>query len=428
MKLNEKVNQFLDAVCLKVKCQEVHPDIRLELESHIAEIVAQEQDCGTAESEAVDIALMCMGDPLAVGTSLDKVHRPHLEWRLVLLLAALVGTGFFTMFSLTGLSGPDLLRNTLIGALPGSSLALFLFFTDYRKVTKLAPHVMGMLLLLLVIATLPIHQGMSSVALQVATANPYYLAISSGILLIKYRGGSLKEQLITAGVVCVPALLLLRVPSLTAASIHMVVCFAILATSRSDKKRVILVTLAIAAILLSMALVSLRPYQSARLMAFIDPHSDPHGAGYMNARLFEAVQQGGPFGQRELAVPGAVPEAHTDFVFVYLIYRYGWVTGMALALLSGMFIMRLIHISRSIREPVGRAIVVGLTTIFALKFCGSILVSLSKVPLISITFPFISYGRVLLVSEFVVVGLILSVYRIKDMVSFVPEGRNQQQA
>lgn len=311
----------------------------------------------------------------------------------------------------------DTLSCTLIGCV----LATVLYFVDYRQVSRLSTWVFGLLLVSLVMATLRADLRM------VVGASPYILAVLSGILLHKHKGRDPLDLAVTCAVVGVPALLLLSVPSFSSAAAYLVVSFSILTSLRVNKKQFAAISLTVILVLL-IIVTATHPYIWVRIQSSLNPQSDPQGAGWLSISLTEAVQQGGAFGQRLEAAP-AFPEPQTVYVFIYLIYRYGWVTGLTVSILAALLILRLVHVCRSVREPVGRTVAIGVTTTFAMYFSANMLMALGKAPFLSLSFPFISYSRLLLVVEIAAVGLVLGIYRIKDMIIFNPEViTNDQQA
>jgi len=69
-----------------------------------------------------------------------------------------------------------------------------------------------------------------------------------------------------------------------------------------------------------------------------------------------------------------------------------------------------------VKEQYGRLLVIGLTSIFTIHFFWNILMTLGFAPISGFNLPFISYGGSQLIIQLAAMGLILSVYRRKDMV------------
>jgi len=333
---------------------------------------------------------------------------------LFALLGGFVVIALLTMDSLRGFvpgSGIYLVNNTLFSAMLGGAVALGFYYIDYRRFVRVAPWLFGLTLLLL---TIP---WVSSGTL--TAASPYLLVIASGAVLSKHKLNTQAGLYIAVAIVIIPTLLLASQPSLTAAAVYLVASFAMLMSTSVDKKRVAIAAIALI-LVLTVVITAVRPYAWTRLSVFLNPQDDPSDAGYLHIALMEAIEQGGVFGQRGLATAGTIPEPHTDFVFTYLTYRYGWIAGMALIFLAGLFILRLIHTCRAIREPLGRTVAIGIASILAMHFTGNILVSIGKAPIVAVPFPFISYSRIQLVAEIASIGLVLGIYRIKDMINHTP--------
>ncbi len=419
------IGHYLDAVCSRIKCKEVHSSIRLELEQHIEDIIAHEMQDGATREEAMSTAITCMGDPAAVGQSLNAVHKPRFEWTVAALLAGFMGLAVFTMYTLRSFVPnwltPHLVYDTVICTVIGGALATAVYFWDYRRLLGLSSWVIGATLLSLVAHPLQPY------ARTIAALNPYILAVAAGVLLRKYQGETALELAKTYALVIAPAVLLASIPSLSAAAVYIAACFAMLLSLRQKRKRFALATITLV-VVLSMIMLTMQPYSLMRLRSYLNPHTDPNGRGWLPLRLTQAIEQGGPFGQRQLAEPSAFPEPHTDFVFTYLIYRYGWITGAIVLLFATLFILRLVKLCIAVREPLGRTVAMGITTTFALHFVGNVLLAIGRVPILSLSFPFLSYSRLPLIAEIVAVGILLSIYRRKDLIVSATEVANGQEA
>lgn len=407
------IEQYLDTVCSRIKCSEVHPDIRLELRTHLEEIMDQELATGATTQDAVKIALDSMGDPATVGDSLNKVHRPRLEWSLLALLGGFMAIAFMTMRAVQAfvpetLAG-HLVYDTVACALLGGVLAIGLYFMDYRLLLKMSPWLYGLTVLTLLAA-----QTRPELRVLVA-ASPYALAVIAGVLLKKHNTSTPLDLAITAAIVGLPAMLLFSVPSFSSAIVYLTACFAMLLSLQINKKRFAIVTLTLV-VMLVLLLSSTHPYASARLLYFLNPGRDANGAGWLYMRLTEAIQQAGTYGN-SADTTLLFPEPQTDFVFTFIIYRYGYVAAAIVATLAALLIARLLQVCRIIREPIGRTVSIGVTVTFAFHFIGNMLMAMGKAPILSVSLPFISYSRVLLVAEIMALGLVLSIYRKKDMLS-----------
>ena len=111
-----------------------------------------------------------------------------------------------------------------------------------------------------------------------------------------------------------------------------------------------------------------------------------------------------------------LPEMHTDFIFSYIIYAFGWLAGISIIALSIVFFIRLIKTVKSIQDNYGRLLVSTFSSLFIIQFIYNILMVLGLAPIAGISMPFISYGTVLNMVNMIMIGIISSVYRRKNII------------
>lgn len=84
---------FLNKVCEEIKYKPVRNGIFEELEQHINEIKEENTNKGMQEESAEEKAVLQMGDAQQIGKRLNKIHRPKLDWKLIILILILIGFG-----------------------------------------------------------------------------------------------------------------------------------------------------------------------------------------------------------------------------------------------------------------------------------------------------------------------------------------------
>lgn len=112
----------------------------------------------------------------------------------------------------------------------------------------------------------------------------------------------------------------------------------------------------------------------------------------------------------------SLPRAHTDLVFPFLVYSLGWLFGMILCLILMIFILRVSFNTFKTKDKFGRLLVIGGATLFAIPACWNILMGIGAIPIMGVSLPFISYGGSMLLFYSAILGLILNVYRRKDII------------
>ncbi len=173
-------------------------------------------------------------------------------------------------------------------------------------------------------------------------------------------------------------------------------------------------TLALSAIPIGLALVLTSEYRRPRLMAFLNPSSDPSNAGHQITQSFLAFGSGGLFGvglgegKQKLLF---LPEPHTDFVLALVGEELGFVGTGIIILFFAAFVIRGFQISTRARIPFGRYLGIGVTTLIGIQALINACVVTGLLPTKGLTLPFVSYGGSSLVVSLTGVGILLSISR-----------------
>lgn len=78
------MEKYIQELLEQIRCKQAHELVRREIEGHIEEQVCENMADGMGREEAVEEAVRDMGDPVETGVELDRIHRPRIEWKLVL--------------------------------------------------------------------------------------------------------------------------------------------------------------------------------------------------------------------------------------------------------------------------------------------------------------------------------------------------------
>jgi rod shape determining protein RodA len=157
----------------------------------------------------------------------------------------------------------------------------------------------------------------------------------------------------------------------------------------------------------------LKPYQQARLTAFIDPHADPQGAGWNIIQSLIAVGSGGPTGKGLTAGTqsplGYLPIAESDFVFAGLAEDLGFVGAVILFALFILLLMAALRIAFRARDSFGMLLASGVVAMLVFQIMVNVGMAISLMPVTGIPLPFISHGGSSLVSICFALGVLQSV-------------------
>ena len=159
-------------------------------------------------------------------------------------------------------------------------------------------------------------------------------------------------------------------------------------------------------------------YQKRRVMTFLDPESDPLGAGYHITQSKIALGSGGIEGKGFLEGTQSrlnfLPEKQTDFIFTLWAEEWGLIGGLFILLICGLIFIYGLMVSLKSRHNYGRLLAMGLTVNFSLYVFINISMVMGLIPVVGAPLPLVSYGGTSMLAVLVGFGLILSCYIHKD--------------
>jgi rod shape determining protein RodA len=157
----------------------------------------------------------------------------------------------------------------------------------------------------------------------------------------------------------------------------------------------------------------LKPYQMARLTSFIDPGSDPRGAGYQILQSKIAVGAGGLWGkgtnQGTQTQGDFLPIPYTDFIFAAFCEEHGFVGGMGILLLYFLVLMRLIENAQQASDAPGTFIVMGVVAVLLFQIVVNIGMVVGLMPVTGIPLPLMSYGGSSILFTFLALGIVMNI-------------------
>lgn len=179
-----------------------------------------------------------------------------------------------------------------------------------------------------------------------------------------------------------------------------------------------LLTTLCACIPLLIALIAYKPYRVQRIMTFLNPWSDPQGAGFQVIQSLIAIGSGGWCG---VGIGNSkqkffyLPMQHTDFIFSIIAEEVGFIGVMVLILLFILFLHSGLKIAYALQDPFSHYTVLGFVLLVTLQALINIAVATGMAPTKGIGLPFISYGNTALVCTIGMLGLIARMVRNNDL-------------
>ena len=347
---------------------------------------------------------------------------------LLLALLVLISAGLAVQFSAAGGSGQPWFWPHAIRALAGCALMVGVALVDIRVWLRFAYIPLAITLaLLLALEFIPsgltVDRWIRIGSFQFQPSEPVKLALVLALARFFHdrrgRGGFL-ELVVPGIVIAVPAFLVWRQPDLgTAAAIVAVGCVTAFQAGLSLRV-VVAGTVAAAGALPLLWWFVLHEYQRVRVRSFLDPESDPLGAGYHLLQSKIAVGSGGAFGrgflggsQTQLAF---LPEHHTDFAFTVFAEEFGFAGALALVAIYALIIVWGVVLAQFVRNHFGRVLAASITFIVFLYAFINISMTTGTLPVVGYPLPPISYGGTAMLTLFACMGLLLNVYVHRDSV------------
>jgi rod shape determining protein RodA len=213
----------------------------------------------------------------------------------------------------------------------------------------------------------------------------------------------------------VPMLLVLKQPDLGTALTYLPVLFAGLFLGGIRVKQVAILLLGVALIGTGAWLSGkrLKPYQMARLTSFVDPSSDPRGAGYQLLQSKIAVGAGGLWGkgtnQGTQTQGDFLPIPYTDFIFAAFCEEHGFVGGIGILLLYFLILTRLIQNAQQASDMPGTFIVMGVVAVILFQIVVNIGMVVGLMPVTGIPLPLMSYGGSSILFTFLALGIVMNI-------------------
>ncbi len=374
----------------------------------------------------------------------NRLSKPHFDWPLLIAayLLALYGVFAITISNFNPTLGSDRsLQDLVMDANNGrlqllwvvvSMVVVALIMTiRYDLIGRMWPliYIVDILLLILVLGTTKINGVSGWFQLLDRTIQPSELAkIALIITLSKALTRHADKAIPNFGYfvyICIhfgiPALLIAAQPDIGTLMVFVVIFVVLLFMSGFELQWFFaLGGLAVAGITpVIFHLASTNNFRWLRLVAFINPESDPTGSSYQIVNSKVTVGSGGIYGkgawaEGTLTHLNYVPENHTDFIFTVVGETLGFVGACILLGLYAFLIFRMLLLAYHTDDRFGQFIIIGVMSMLLFHVYENIGMCIGVMPITGIPLPFISYGGTNLVINMAGIGLVLNVTRYKS--------------
>jgi rod shape determining protein RodA len=347
-----------------------------------------------------------------------------------LLTLAAIGLGIASLVTLGGISHTQMVRQ---GVYLGAGLLAMLVLSrfDYSRLRELKWGLYVMLMAAIVVVIGVGHSiggstrsiGVSVFSFQSSELGKVLLIVFLAAFVVDSSRKTSSRQLVARVMLLalVPTMLVISEPDLGSGLVYVVAAFAVLYIAGVHWKHLTaVVALGIAALALVLVvgpIVGFHTYQADRLTAFFDPGSVPAkqiaSALYQQQQSLIAIGAGQKFGLGAVATHTAanfVPLNSTDFIFAALAERFGFAGAAFVLSLYALIIWRTLRIVAAAKNLFGALVAAGVVAMLIFQVFVNVGVAVDILPVTGVTLPLMSYGGSSVLTTFLALGLLQSIY------------------
>jgi rod shape determining protein RodA len=363
----------------------------------------------------------------------ERLGLAHVDWPLASAAVALVAFSAFTLGQATAHDIPGnphyyLNRQVIYGVLGVIGMAL-LTRIDYSRFRELR---VGIYTFLCVSVGLVFVFGFAARGSRRSFELPFFsfqpselgklllvLALAGFVIDGAKRGSPRQRTLRYLSLGLAPAALVFLQPDLGTSLVFVVATLAVMYFGGVRWTHFAVIGAVLATLITLVLVVApavgtpiLKGYQAERLTSFVNPNSDPGGAGYQQNQSITAIGSGQGSGRGSQATQTRldfVPERQTDFIFAVIGERYGF-AGAALVLsLYALLFWRALRIATLSKNSYGTLVAGGIAVSLLFQVFVNVGMNLGIMPITGIPLPLMSYGGSSVLATFLAVGVLQSI-------------------
>lgn len=419
--------EYLTALTSQIRCRKARPLVEEELTAHIDDQMEALMAGGMNEEDAMKESIRQMGDPVEVGVEMDRIHRPRLDWKFLVFAGLLSIAGLFLQYEMSrlaagaGFAAPSFARQLACTCI-GIAVMAAVYFLDYTFIGKHAPALWALLTIFIAGASLlsPTVNGSHS---YMQLSFYLYVPVFAG-LLYRFRNRGVYGLAWCLFLFILTLALGVRFFQTLNTAFFCSLVFLIMITAGILKgwfqvpKKTTVFLLWAGWILLPVFIVcvgALNSYQLERLRVFLSSPSARAEYDYVTGSILKLLSASRLTGGSGLPTQEMLPSMSMDYIFTFVVSCYGFLAGAALVLALLALIVKVFRLSARLTNQLGMMISLGCGCVFAVETVHYLLANCGFSPMAQTYLPFFSYGLRASLITYVFSGLLLSVYRYKDV-------------
>ena len=345
-----------------------------------------------------------------------------LNWGLIALIAVIATIGAACLYSAAGANFSPWASKHIMRFAVSAVLMFGIALINIKWWFRLSWVAYGLGIILLLVVDILGHVGMGAQRwinlgfMQLQPSELMKIAVIMALARYFHNKGpeqmaDIRTLIIPALIVVVPVALVMLQPDL-GTSLMIVLAGAALFFMAGAPLWLFGLAGGLAAAAIPIAWQFMHDYQKRRVMTFLDPESDPLGAGYHITQSKIALGSGGIEGKGFLQGTQShlnfLPEKQTDFIFTLWAEEWGLFGGLfLLAIFAAVFVYGL-WIAGTCRQGFGRYLAMGLSVNFSLYVFINIAMVMGLIPVVGAPLPLVSYGGTAMLAAMIGFGLMMS--------------------
>lgn len=348
-----------------------------------------------------------------------------LPWRLIFLILGIASIGILTLYSAAGGSARPWALKQAITILAFMLIAVGMSWTSEGTIKKAALPFYGIVLTLLIIVEAVGFVGKGAqrwIDLGFIRLQPSeFMKLAIVLVLARFYellpAGDIRSwrAIWPAGVLIgFPVGLIILQPDLGTALMVTFIGVTVMFVA-GVPMRVFLIPAGIIAVAIPLVYEMLHGYQRKRIDIFLDPESDPLGAGYHITQSKIAIGSGGIFGKGYLNGSQShldyLPEGHTDFVFATMVEEWGLLGG-GLLILAFAFVIRWgMRVAVNARSRFAQLTAAGLSATIFFYVGINLMMVMGLAPVVGVPLPLVSFGGSAVMTVMLCLGILMALER-----------------
>lgn len=434
-----KQQEYLEILMEQLRCKKARGMVEEEIRSHIEDQKCAYMADGMEEGEAEEEAVRQMGDPVETGIELDRIHKPQMAWDMILLIIFLSGIGLLVQYLLSVHFGQSSFMpspaKAVICIAAGIAVMIGICMLDYSRIGKWAKMIYLVLAGISILSLLVNGVGvMHNIWLDIPFYGHYNLSSFLplfvplyGAILYSCRGEgyrALVKGVLWALPVFLVLLLSVNLPMMVIIGLSFggTLAVAVCKNWFRVSRKLILCIMGIVAIMVPVALVNFisfsgNSYMKDRIQFWLHPFQVE--SDYQYGRFtWDFLTNNRWLGMNRLMDSGEwtadkLP-AGNDYTLAYISTYYGILAAIVVVGLILLLFWRGFHLSILQKNQLGMIMGSGCAIVLLVQFVFYVLCNSGFLPS-AIYCPFITYGGAGMLTTYILLGIMLSVYRYQNV-------------